>query len=405
MKRFTEAEIQRVRDDNPISEVIGRHVTWDRSKTNAQKGDYWACCPFHNEATPSFHCEDGKGTYKCFGCGAAGDVFRFLKDKEGLDFVEAMERLGGRSEAEPLSPEQIAADEKKRAEKRAEQEAEASKYREEERRKAFGLWRKGGKVRETEGVDYVRGRGLLPCPVALPIRFHPQLNYWHQRKVPGKKKREPYVLFSGPVMMAPITDPDGRFSGVHITYIDPARPGEKIRVEDPEADVQEGEERPCVAPKKIRGSQSRATIKLWTPERFDRLVMGEGWETTASVLVAEHGTDRFDRTAYWVAINLQNMGGRAAAMVAHPEEKDKAGRPRRVPGPEPDMDDDRAIPIPDCVSELVLLGDGDSDRFTADQVMQRAIARYARKGRAVTPRWAPDGMDFNDILKKARETA
>ena len=50
-----------IRDRIPISDVIGRRVTWDRRKSQPGRGDHWACCPFHGEKTPSFHCEDAKG--------------------------------------------------------------------------------------------------------------------------------------------------------------------------------------------------------------------------------------------------------------------------------------------------------------------------------------------------------
>src|SRR5690606_28374424 len=52
-----------------------------------------ACCPFHGEKSPSFHCEDRKGRYHCFGCGVSGDHFRFLTELEGLSFPEAVERI------------------------------------------------------------------------------------------------------------------------------------------------------------------------------------------------------------------------------------------------------------------------------------------------------------------------
>jgi DNA primase len=68
-------------------------VAWDRRKTNAGKGDYWACCPFHGEKSPSFHVEDRKGRYYCFGCKVSGDIFTFLVEKEGLKFYEAVEQL------------------------------------------------------------------------------------------------------------------------------------------------------------------------------------------------------------------------------------------------------------------------------------------------------------------------
>ncbi len=91
--RFPQSFLDEIRDRVPISAVVGTRVTFDRKKTNASKGDYWACCPFHGEKTPSFHCEDRKGRYHCFGCGVSGDHFRFLTDLDGMPFPEAVERI------------------------------------------------------------------------------------------------------------------------------------------------------------------------------------------------------------------------------------------------------------------------------------------------------------------------
>lgn len=91
--RFSNSFLDEIRDRVPISAVIGRRVTWDRRKTNVSRGDYWACCPFHGEKSPSFHCEDRKGRYHCFGCGVSGDHFRFLTDLEGLSFPEAVQQI------------------------------------------------------------------------------------------------------------------------------------------------------------------------------------------------------------------------------------------------------------------------------------------------------------------------
>jgi len=91
--RFPDNFLDDIRDRLPISEVIGKRVQFDKKKTNAAKGDYWACCPFHGEKTPSFHCEDRKGRYYCFGCGVSGDHFRFVTELDGLNFAEAVEQL------------------------------------------------------------------------------------------------------------------------------------------------------------------------------------------------------------------------------------------------------------------------------------------------------------------------
>jgi len=76
-----------------MAAVVGRKVTWDSRKTNAARGDYWAPCPFHQEKTASFHVEEAKGRYHCFGCHAGGDLLSFVRETEGLGFMEAVERL------------------------------------------------------------------------------------------------------------------------------------------------------------------------------------------------------------------------------------------------------------------------------------------------------------------------
>ncbi|MGX9147182.1 DNA primase [Mesorhizobium sp. 128a] len=91
--RFPPAFLDEIRDRVPISSVIGQRVAWDRKKTNASRGDYWACCPFHGEKSPSFHCEDKKGRYHCFGCSVSGDHFKFLTELDGLSFPEAVEKI------------------------------------------------------------------------------------------------------------------------------------------------------------------------------------------------------------------------------------------------------------------------------------------------------------------------
>ncbi|MCV0428345.1 MAG: hypothetical protein K5905_23050 [Roseibium sp.] len=400
-RRYTEAEKERVKRDNPISTVIGKYVTWDRAKTNPGAGDFWACCPFHAEATPSFHCVDKLDMFKCFGCGAQGDQISFLQEHLQMTFPQAMEQLGGNAEAEPLSAEQIEADKRKAEKKRREQEAFAEKLRREEIRKAKKYWDWGGRVSGTEGLEYLRGRGLMPLKFPLPLRFHPHFKYWHPKPVPGSKKKEYIALFSGPVMMAEITGSNGEFLGLHVTYIDPMHPGRKIQIEDPFAEPREDGKSVLIVPKKIRGSKRNASIKLWQPEGFTRLVVGEGWETTVSVMLAEFGTPQFDRSAYWTSIDLQSMGGKAVKTVAHPELKNKTGKPMRIPGPEPEMDDEKALTIPDQVTEVLRLGDGDSDRFTAEQVMARSNARWDKPGRRQATAWAPEGKDFNDLAQEA----
>jgi DNA primase len=91
--RFSPQFLDQIRARVNISTVVARHVTWDRRKSQPGKGDFWACCPFHSEKSPSFHADDRKGRYHCFGCKASGDIFYFLVEKAGLKFHEAVEQL------------------------------------------------------------------------------------------------------------------------------------------------------------------------------------------------------------------------------------------------------------------------------------------------------------------------
>jgi DNA primase len=76
-----------------LSAVIGRKVTWDQRKSNQAKGDLWAPCPFHQEKSASFHVDDRKDYYYCFGCHAKGDALTFLREAENMSFMEAVEAL------------------------------------------------------------------------------------------------------------------------------------------------------------------------------------------------------------------------------------------------------------------------------------------------------------------------
>ena len=78
-----------------LADVVGRKVMWDTRKSNQGKGDWWAPCPFHQEKSASFHVDDQKGYYYCFGCQAKGDMITFVRESENVSFMEAVEILAG----------------------------------------------------------------------------------------------------------------------------------------------------------------------------------------------------------------------------------------------------------------------------------------------------------------------
>ncbi len=87
--------LDQLRDRLSLGQVVGRKVMWDNRKSNPGKGDLWAPCPFHQEKTASFHVDDRKGFYYCFGCHAKGDAISFVRETENVDFMEAIQILAG----------------------------------------------------------------------------------------------------------------------------------------------------------------------------------------------------------------------------------------------------------------------------------------------------------------------
>ena len=85
--------LEELRDRASLSQIVGRKVTWEQKKTNISKGDFWAPCPFHSEKTASFHVDDRKGFYYCFGCHEKGDSISFIRNTENVSFIEAIEIL------------------------------------------------------------------------------------------------------------------------------------------------------------------------------------------------------------------------------------------------------------------------------------------------------------------------
>lgn len=76
-----------------LATVAGRRLVFDRRKSNMAKGDLWACCPFHGEKTASFHIDERKGYYYCFGCHEKGSVIDFVMKTQNLSFPEAVRLL------------------------------------------------------------------------------------------------------------------------------------------------------------------------------------------------------------------------------------------------------------------------------------------------------------------------
>jgi DNA primase len=91
MALISSESVERVKQAADIVEVISAHTDLRR-----QGARYTGLCPFHDERTPSFSVEPQEKLYHCFGCGVGGDVIKFVEEKEGLNFAEAVELLADR---------------------------------------------------------------------------------------------------------------------------------------------------------------------------------------------------------------------------------------------------------------------------------------------------------------------
>ena len=89
--RIPQSFLDDLLDRVDIVDVVDRRVKLKKSGKN-----YSACCPFHDEKTPSFSVSPQKQFYYCFGCGASGNVIGFLMELENLSFPEAVEELARR---------------------------------------------------------------------------------------------------------------------------------------------------------------------------------------------------------------------------------------------------------------------------------------------------------------------
>ena len=174
MALISSESLERVKQAADIVEVISAHTDLRR-----QGARYTGLCPFHDERTPSFSVEPQEKLYHCFGCGVGGDVIKFVEEKEGLGFAEAVEVLADRYGVE-LEREQ----EDPRAEARRQRRRRLEQLL--ERAAAFYsnyLWEstEAGKAR-----DYLAGRGLREEALrAFGVGFAPSA--WDKILVRGQQ--------------------------------------------------------------------------------------------------------------------------------------------------------------------------------------------------------------------------
>lgn len=209
--------LDELRNRVSISQVVGRKVVWDPRKSNQGKGDMWAPCPFHQEKSASFHVDDRKGFYHCFGCHASGDALKFVQETENVSFMEAVEILA--REAGMQMPVRDT-----REAERADHRTELTQVMEEAvKHYRLSLSMQAG----SDARAYLQRRGLTPETITrFEIGFAPDgwQGLWDALKAkgiaddlilgaglakPSQKGGKPYDVFRNRIMF-PIRDPRGR---------------------------------------------------------------------------------------------------------------------------------------------------------------------------------------------------
>lgn len=315
-------------------------------------------CPFHKERTPSFGVRPDKRYFKCFGCGAHGDVISFVERYQKVTFLEAAEYLANRvglmpatASARPLKPMAPPPEPDSLDEEEEQQDRLAA---------ALGIWNasipSSGTLAELylqcRGINVTRLGGMPPS-----IRFHPSL--YHSNS--GKRF---------PAMVAAMQGADRGIYGVHRTYI-ALRAAEHYPKQQkllaavmgvPDADIdrlvtQVVVKAPVSPAKKMKGISKGSCVRLCHAGPV--MCIAEGIETAYSILRA---------TGYptWAALSLGNMGG---------------------------------IALPAHVQEVILCADSDAkDPAKAEAQLQRAADAYQLQRKIVRIARPHRGSDFNDML-------
>lgn len=340
-----------VRDRVSLVDVAGR-VTSLREK---RRGDWWGCCPFHGERTPSFHVVAGRRRYHCFGCGAGGDVIGFVMAASGRGFRDAVLELANEAGLLPVADgvtRRRVPDRLPRQDRRQQVRDEAD-YVDWCRAQWSAAVPAAGTLVET----YLRSRGIVMAPPAS-LRFAVMRHSDSGRDLP--------------CMVAAMQAGNRAIVGIHRTFLAADGLG-KAEVEPA---------------KKMAGIAKGSAIRLGPVEA--RMGFGEGIESCLSVMQSCPGL------SVWAAGSLGNLAGDGIGkMRPHPR------RPGvLVPPSAPDLGRP-GVPIPAEVRDVILLGDGDSDPEITTALMERARLRAVYEGRQARVAWAAASMDFNDMLQAA----
>lgn len=332
-----------------------------------------------------------KNRFNCRRCSLSGEgVIKLVMETSGVEFVEACEIITGRKADAPIDPVRAAQIAEENAEAQRRRDADSERYREKARKDGYAIWN-GCAPRDQRGIvlDYLKLRGLMTSDLMavfgqIMLRQH-VLPFMVEKAAGGWRQ-----IHSGPVMVAAAQLPDGRFGAVHQTWIDLGQAKGKVELVHPDT------AKPVPA-KKVRGTKKGCAIRLYTPLNPQRIIMGEGIETTLTALAYNFEPS----TAYWAGVDLGNMTGRAR--------RDDAGKQLHDL---PDLTDTECFLPPDWCTELVYLAETDTpEHHTTEKIIRgllraQTLRRRARLEKPALPDLATafvlppeEGGDLNDLAR------
>ncbi|MCH4892701.1 DNA primase [Sphingomonas sp. SFZ2018-12] len=206
---LTPAFLDELRARTTLSALIGRTVKVQRAGR-----EYKACCPFHNEKTPSFTINDDKGFYHCFGCGAHGDAIRWMTDQRGLPFMDAVKELAAMAGMEVPAPDKRSAERAEKAKGLHEACADAARWFTEQLDGVAGAEARALLQRRGIRPETARTFGLGFAPDSRRGLRDALKDYGDALLIEAGlliqvEGKEPYDRFRGRLMI-PIRDPRGR---------------------------------------------------------------------------------------------------------------------------------------------------------------------------------------------------
>lgn len=147
--------LRELKQKNDIVEVLGSYIPLDR-----KGGNYWACCPFHHERTPSFAVNEGEQYYHCFGCQESGDVIKFVQEIESTDFMGAVQILAARVK---MTVPENGYDSEEAAKRKKKRDIMTQIMRDTARFYLNNLY--SGDARADKYLQYIQNRSLAPTTV------------------------------------------------------------------------------------------------------------------------------------------------------------------------------------------------------------------------------------------------